>query len=127
MPSRGTRRSLGNFGEAAAAAHLTRQGYVVLERQWRCAYGELDLVARQGEQLVFVEVRTRKGSAYGSAEESITTSKQQRLVTLAYAYMEAHSLDPAVAWRIDVIAVEMAAGGRIGTVRHIVNAVEESA
>jgi putative endonuclease len=96
-------------------------------RQWRCAHGELDLVARQDEHLVFVEVRTRSGRAYGSADESLTAAKQHRLISLAYAYLEAHGLDMAASWRIDVIAVEVAAGGRIGRLNHIINAVEEQA
>lgn len=124
MPPRSPRRRMGNFGEAAAAAHLQRQGYTLLARQWSCAAGELDLVARQGEELVFVEVRTRRGAAYGSPEESITAAKQKRLITLAYAYLEAHSLTDACAWRIDVIAIELDRAGRICRLNHIINAVE---
>jgi putative endonuclease len=115
---------MGNFGEAAAAAHLQHRGYTLLARQWACAAGELDLVARQGEELVFVEVRTRRGAAYGSPEESITAAKQARLITLAYAYLEAHSLAATCAWRIDVIAIELDRAGRIRRLNHIINAVE---
>lgn len=124
MPPRSARRRLGNFGESAAAAHLTRQGYELLARQWRCARGEIDLVARQGAQLVFVEVRTRRGREGGSPEESITPAKQSRLINLAYAYLEAHDTDPTVSWRIDVIALEIDRAGRIDRLNHIVNAVE---
>jgi putative endonuclease len=123
MPPRNT-RNLGNFGEAAAAAYLTRQGYHLLARQWRTSIGEIDLVARLGTQLVFVEVRTRRGAAYGSPEESITASKQARLMRLAYAYLEHHSLDETTPWRIDVIAVEVDAAGRVRRLNHISNAVE---
>jgi putative endonuclease len=115
---------MGNFGESAAAAHLQRQGYTLLERQWVCSVGELDLVARQAEELVFVEVRTRRGAAYGSAEESVTAAKQARLIALAYAYLEAHGLTDTCAWRIDVIAIELDRAGRICRLNHIINAVQ---
>lgn len=118
------RRRLGNFGEAAAAAHLTRQGYTLLARQWRCSAGEIDLVAQQRDVLVFVEVRTRRGGAYGSPEESITAAKQARLVALAYAYLEAYALPPESAWRIDVIALTLDGNGRVQRLHHILHAVE---
>src|SRR5947199_10207817 len=99
------RKRLGDFGEQAAAAHLTRQGYRLLARKWRCAYGEFDLVMRDGAALVFVEVRTRRGGAPGVAEESIGRAKRERLVALAYAYIEAAALPADAPWRIDVVAV----------------------
>ncbi len=124
MPSQTPRRRLGNFGEAAAAAFLIRQGYSVLERQWRCGAGEIDLIARQGDQLVFVEVRTRRGAADGSAEESVTAIKQARLIRLAYTYLDTHSLSDTMAWRIDVITIAVDRAGRASSLNHIVNAVE---
>jgi putative endonuclease len=125
VPPRRTRRRLGNFGEAAAAAHLAQQGYELLERQWHISTGEIDLIARHDGQLVFVEVRTRSSSSYGSPEESITAAKQARLIALAYAYLEAHSLLDATPWRIDVVAVEVDQhSGRISRLEHVVNAVE---
>lgn len=117
------RQNLGAFGEAAAAAHLTRQGYTIREHNWRCSAGELDLVVQQGEQVVFVEVRARRGSAYGTPEESVTPAKQHRLVALAYAYLEAHNLPAESDWRIDVIALEIDRAGRVARLNHIVNAV----
>lgn len=119
-----TRRRLGDFGEAVAAAYLTRQGYVVLEQQWRCAVGEIDVIARAGDDLVFVEVRTRRGAAYGQPEESVNRAKQTRLMTLAYAYLEAQGLEDATPWRIDVIALEIDGAGRVRRLNHIINAVE---
>jgi len=125
MPLADMRRHLGDFGEAAAAAYLIRQGYVVCERQWHCRSGEIDLIARQGDQVVFVEVRTRRNTPSGSAEESVTPAKQQRLVALAYAYLEAHNLNEHTPWRIDVIAVRIDRAGRIVQLTHIPHAVEE--
>lgn len=119
---------MGHFGESAAATYLIRQGYTILERQWRCKAGEIDLVVRHGEQdeqVVFVEVRTRRGSVCGSPEESLTLTKQTRLATLACTYLEAHGLDETVAFRIDVIAIELDQAGRIIRLNHIMNAVEQ--
>jgi putative endonuclease len=120
------RRRLGHFGESAAAAYLLRQGYTILERNWRCAIGELDLITQHGEELVFVEVRARQGyGSYGSPEESLTPAKQARLISLAYAYLEAHQHSGNTPWRIDVIALQLDHAGRIARLNHIPNAVEE--
>lgn len=127
MPTlRGTRRNLGDFGEAAAAAHLYRQGYAIVARKWRCTAGEIDLVARQGEQIVFVEVRTRRGTAFGTPEESITPTKQARLITVAYAYLDACALNAPIEWRIDIITIQVDRTGRIGHLNHIPNAIGET-
>src|SRR2546421_10545993 len=82
------RKHLGDFGEQAAAAHLLRQGYQLVARKWRCAGGEFDLVMSDGATLVFVEVRTRRGEAAWGAEESVGRAKQDRLIALAYTYLE---------------------------------------
>jgi putative endonuclease len=119
------RRKLGDFGEQVAAAHLTRQGYQVLARKWRYAGGELDLVLRDGATLVFVEVRTRRGDSAGSAEASVGRSKQERLIALAYAYLEATGAPEHSAWRIDVVAIDIDRSGRVARLRHIRDAVEE--
>lgn len=118
------RRKLGDFGEQAAANYLLRQGYTIEDRQWRAAGGELDLVARDGMTLVFVEVRTRRGNIAGVAEESVGRAKQARLMALAYAYLEAHAIAPDTEWRIDVIAVDVDRAGRVARLSHIPYAVE---
>lgn len=118
------RKKLGDFGEQAAASYLVRQGYTIIERQWRGPGGELDLVARDGAVLVFVEVRTRRGDRSGVAEESVGRVKQARLVNLAYAYLEVHALAPDTEWRIDVVAVAVDHAGRVARLSHIPYAVE---
>jgi len=115
------RRGLGALGEELAAQRLVAVGYEIVTRNWRCQVGELDLVARQGECLVLVEVRTRRGKALGTPEESITPAKQARLVNLAEAYVQ--SVDWPGDWRIDVVAVELDQGGRLLRVDHYENAV----
>jgi putative endonuclease len=119
------RKRLGDFGEQAAAAHLTKQGYEVLARKWRGPGGELDLVMRDGMALVFVEVRTRRGGVPGLAEESVGRAKQARLIALAYAYLDAAAIPDETPWRIDVVALDVDRAGRIARLHHIRDAVEE--
>jgi putative endonuclease len=116
-----SRRGLGQRGEDLAARHLAAKGYQIVTRNWRCEVGELDLVARDGDALVFVEVRTRRGGSLGSPEESVTPAKQARLILLAEAYVQAH--DWLADWRIDVVAVEMDRRGRLLRVEQYENAV----
>ncbi len=115
------RRGLGRRGEDLAAQHLTSKGYEIVARNWRCETGEVDLVAGDGDCLVLVEVRARRGRALGSPEESITLAKQARLAVLAEAYVQAH--DWAGDYRIDVIAIEFDRRGRLLRVDHYENAV----
>lgn len=108
-PSR--RGTLGRFGEVVAEGYLRRQGYELVARNWRCRQGEIDLVARQGGDWVFVEVRTRRSATCGTAAESVTPAKQRRLVRLAQAFLQAEGLED-VSWRIDVVTVEVDQAGR---------------
>lgn len=117
-----TRRDVGARGERLAADYLESRGYKILERNFRCREGEIDIVARQGECLVFVEVRTRKSRDFGTPEESVTFSKREKLVSLADAYIQTCD-DPPPSWRIDVVAVELTSGNRVLRLRHIENAV----
>jgi putative endonuclease len=119
--SQDDRRGLGRRGEELAAQHLAARGYHIVARNWRCEHGELDLVARDGECLAFVEVRARRGRALGTPEESITPAKQARLIDLAEAYVS--DSDWRGQWRIDVVAVEMDGRGRLLRIDHYENAV----
>ncbi len=122
MPS--PRGRLGLLGEERAAAHLAGAGYALLARNWRCAIGEIDLVAQLGDQVVFVEVKTRRRGAW-SPEESVGPAKAGRLVALAYAYLEAAGAAADTPWRIDVVAVEVDRAGRVVRLEQIEHAVEE--
>ena len=119
---KGTRKRLGDAGEEIAACELIHRGYALRERNWRCPEGELDIVAEQGNVLVFVEVRTRRGDQFGTPEESITPAKRAHLIASAQAYLQTHSLD--CDWRIDVVAVEMSPRGELLRVDVIENDIE---
>jgi putative endonuclease len=95
---------LGSQGEAVAAQWLEEQGYTVLQRNWRCAAGELDVIARLGRTTVFVEVKTRSSIAYGHPFEAITATKAARLRRLVAEWCRCHGPVPGET-RIDAIAV----------------------
>jgi putative endonuclease len=121
------RKALGQQGEGLAAAYLTQQGCEIITRNWRTRTGELDIVARDGDWLVFVEVRTRRvgkgavGPMLGSPEESVTPRKQWQLITLADAYLFESSWGGR--WRIDVVALELRADGSVARLNHLRDAV----
>ena len=98
------RRALGRSGEDAAAAWYEGQGYQVVERNWRCREGELDLIVRRGRTFVFCEVKSRSSTSFGSPQEAVTRAKQARIRHLAARWL-AESPVPAVAIRFDVASV----------------------
>jgi putative endonuclease len=104
--------ALGRRGEAIAARHLVSRGLQIVDRNWRCSQGEIDLVARDGSELVFVEVKTRSSVAFGHPLEAITAVKLARLRRLATAWCGAH---PGVhdRVRIDAIGVIAPLGGAV--------------
>jgi putative endonuclease len=101
------RRQLGDHGEDLAAAALKKQGYKILERNYVTPLGEIDLIARQGKTVVVVEVKTRKSSRFGSPQEAVSATKQQRLRRLADYYLKAKRL-AGVQVRFDVVAITLA-------------------
>jgi putative endonuclease len=124
MPRDRTRaRSLGNFGERVAASHLESKGYRILERNWSTREGEIDIIASREDELVFVEVRSRRGRSIGTPEESITGRKAAHVRAAALAYLEAHPDSPPHQ-RIDIVALELDAKGRVLRVEQIENAIE---
>ncbi len=96
----------GKLGEQLACSELKKKGYRIIETNYRCRQGEIDIVAHQKNSLVFIEVRTRTGNAYGSPEESITALKKQHLISTAMEYLNSHHGLPEN-WRIDFVAVEL--------------------
>lgn len=113
------RQKIGKIGEEAAALHLRQQGYEIIESNYRCPLGEMDIVARDRGVTVLVEVRTRTSFAYGSPEESITTDKARRLKRLALSYLQTNHLSAAPS-RIDLVAVMVDRGTRkVKNINHI--------
>jgi len=107
MPS-----GLGAFGESWAVAYLARRGYRILDRNVRFRRGEIDIVASEGGELVFVEVKTRRSSVYGRPEESITRRRYEHLAAAVAEYV-ARSETAVGEFRVDVVAIEVDATGRV--------------
>ena len=104
--------TLGAFGEALAARHLREQGMALLDHNWRCELGELDLVLWHDRTLVVCEVKTRSSHAYGSPLEAVTEQKAQRLRRLAARWLDAHGLRPDDV-RIDLVGVLVPPSGPV--------------
>jgi putative endonuclease len=96
--------AVGAYGERVAARHLQQLGLVVLDRNWRCRDGELDIVARDGDALVFCEVKTRRGERHGPPAEAVVGAKMLRLRRLASQWMRATGVHPGTV-RFDVVSV----------------------
>ncbi len=116
-----SRKRLGDWGERIAAEKLRADGYDIVAQNWRCAQGEIDIVARQRDEIAFVEVKTRRGRSHGTPEEAITPHKARKLLELAQWYCLEEDLDDDVAWRIDLMAVELDTSGKLLRCEHIVN------
>ena len=111
-------RKTGQIGERSAERELRRMGYQIITRNYRTRRGEVDLIAKDGDTIVFVEVKTRLGGAYGTPEEAITPKKQAHLVSAAQSYLQETGAENSE-WRIDVVIIQP------GKVTVHKNAVEE--
>lgn len=100
----GAKDALGRYGEDAAVRHAVTLGWTVLDRNWRCAAGELDLVALDGTELVVVEVKTRRSEQFGPPALAVTPVKLARLRRLTAQWLAAHDVRPGSV-RVDVVAV----------------------
>lgn len=112
-----TRAASGAYAEQQAALYLQARGLQIIERNWRCRFGEIDLIARQGPTLVFVEVRARRSRSYGGAAFSITPAKCARWMAAAEHYLATVSPQPPC--RFDAICFD---GGRIEWLQHCLEA-----
>jgi putative endonuclease len=106
------RIALGKTGEDLACRELERRGYVIVERRVRCRGGEIDIVARDGETLVFAEVKARESAAFGSPAEAVTPWKQRRIARLAQDYVTRHEIRGRPL-RFDVVAILLDGGPAI--------------
>lgn len=111
------KRSLGAYGERVAARHLEQIGMIVLARNWRCAEGEIDLVLRDDDQLVICEVKTRRGTDFGTPQEAISQAKLERMGRLAQRWVAEAGVRPA-GIRFDLVAV-LADGHGAAHVEHV--------
>ena len=116
------KQAVGRWGEDIAAEYLSAKGYTLLERNFRSAHGEIDIVASKDDLLVFVEVKTRSSHAFAYPEDSVTRRKQAYLLSSAEAYLQAHP-ESSDSWQFDVIAVEGTPGGK-AEIEHFENVIE---
>jgi len=112
MDMTGVRQTLGRRGETLAAMALEKAGYSIIERNYRCCYGEVDIVAREAGDLVFVEVKTRRSRAYGHPAEAVGPRKRQHLARVAAHYLQNCAV-PDSGCRFDVVAVLLSPDGRL--------------
>ena len=112
------RISTGKRGEELAAAYLVEAGYRIIERNYRCLFGEIDIVAEEGETLVFVEVKSRRSDAYGDPQLAVGPQKQKKISRISVHYLADRHLRHRPA-RFDVVAVKLLpAGHRIELIRN---------
>jgi putative endonuclease len=104
-----TRIALGKTGEDLACEELTRRGYAILARRYRTRRGEIDIIARDGPTIVFVEVKAREGHEFGEAAEAVTRLKRHRITQLALDYIMRHRLSDCP-YRFDVVSIHFEAG-----------------
>ena len=119
------RRDTGVLGEKLAKDFLKKRSYRIWETNYRCPEGEIDIVAKHKDFLVFIEVRTKKSLEFGSPEESITPAKKERMKATAFYYQQTHNNLPLF-WRIDVVVVELDRKGKLSRIELIENAVSEA-
>jgi len=113
----------GNTGEAIATNFLKGQGYTIVDTNWSSQFGELDIVAKQNQTYVFVEVKTRHSHNTESALASITLSKREKMIKTIYLYLHEHDLDDDILWRVDVIGIALHRN-QPPTIDHVENAFD---
>ncbi len=116
---------VGRIGERIALHHLGGKGYRIVDANYQCRWGEVDLIARDGSVWVFVEVRTRRSAAYGSPEESVTPAKARRLTLTAQDFLRQRAAACAnLEWRIDLVAIRLGPNRQVLSINHLENIVE---
>ncbi len=118
------RKELGTIGEKLARDFLKKRGYRILETNFRCREGEIDIIAQKGDYLIFIEVRTKTSTGFGTPEESVTSAKKDKLIASALAYLDTHQNLPSQ-WRIDFMAVELDKEGKTTRIELIEEAITQ--
>ncbi len=116
------RKNLGNLGENLAVEAIQQRGWEILARNWRCPLGELDIVARDGNVLIIIEVKTRRGRKAGTPEQAVDVRKQQKLCQLAQCYVENVGWENDV--RLDVVGIELSPQGQLLRLTYWLGAIE---
>jgi putative endonuclease len=117
------RKETGLLGEQLAKSFLQRKGYRIMETNCRCGRDEIDIVARQKDYLVFIEVRTKSNAEYGSPEESLTFNKMRHMERAAIQYLQSHNIVSDL-WRVDLVAVELDASSKPLRIELVENVLE---
>ncbi len=113
-----TRKALGSRGEDLAVQYLKKKGFKVIERNYHCSEGEIDLVAREKNTLVFVEIKTRSSSEYGLPQDAVDRFKQHKMIEVARSYLAERHLTEDIPARFDVVAIHfMPAGPQIELIK----------
>jgi putative endonuclease len=115
------RKALGVRGEDLAVQHLTANGYKILERNYRLSHQEIDIIAREGGAVVFVEVKTFRSTQYGGPKEAVGNRKQGRIIRVALSYLARHGMSN-VDCRFDVVAIEVSGVGKVKNIELIKDA-----
>jgi putative endonuclease len=118
------RQDTGILGEKLARAYLEKRGFRILETNYRCPEGEVDIIAQEKDCLVFVEVRSKTSNGFGTPEESITKTKERQIIAAAQHYWQEQD-DPPPLWRIDFVAVELDQSGKPSRIELIEHAIGE--
>ena len=117
------KQSVGELGEKLARGFLEKKGYKIIEKNYRCKEGEIDIVAEFKKSLIFVEVRTKTNNEFGAPEESVDLNKMNKMVNSAFSYLNNHNA-LSRNWRIDFIGIELMTDGKVKRMNHIENAVQ---
>lgn len=117
------KKELGDFGEKLAAKYLVRNDYEIIDQNYRIQLGEIDIVAKDKEEYVFVEVKTRTSNQFGQPQEAVDFYKQQKMIKAIFAYLHKYNLD--VEFRIDVIAISVNFDTRNARVQHLKDILNE--
>ena len=112
----------GDWGEALAAEYLEARGCRIVEREWRCRFGEIDLIAEQEGALLFVEVKLRTNLRYGMPRESVTAKKQEKLRSAALLYLSMHGLDAPARFDVAEVYTDARHSARSTRIEYIENA-----
>jgi putative endonuclease len=118
-----SRKEIGRLGESFAVDYLKSSGSNIIETNYRCQSGEIDIISQEGDCIVFTEVRTKTGSGFGTPEESVTNTKKKHLIDSAYTYLEEKDKMQSD-WRIDLIAVELDRNNNPSRIEQYKDAIE---